>query len=54
MSHVPKIQPIKFEEYEVKERQYDVVPKIPFRSVVLGPSGSGKNHIIAKHDIEHL
>ena len=35
-----KIIPIKLKEFEVKQSKYDVAPKIPFRSVILGPSGS--------------
>ena len=38
----PMIQPIELEEYETKQSKYEMVPKMPFRSVILGPSGSGK------------
>ena len=43
---IPKILPIKLKEYETKQSKYDIVPKIPFRSIVLGPSGSGKKTIL--------
>ena len=34
----PVIQPIKLKEYETKQSKYPVVPQIPIRSVILGPS----------------
>ena len=30
----------------MKQSKYDVVPRIPFRSVVLEPSGSGKSSLL--------
>ena len=39
---VPKIEPIKLKEFETKQNKYPMVPQIPFRNVILGPSGSGK------------
>ena len=33
------IEQIKLEEYETKQRKYHIAPNIPFRSVILGPSG---------------
>ena len=42
MSNLIKIEQNKFKEFEVKQSKFDVAPKIPFRSVRLGPSGSGK------------
>ena len=43
---VPNIQPIKLKEFETKQSKYDMVPKIPLRSVILGPSGSGKTILL--------
>jgi predicted AAA+ superfamily ATPase len=43
---VPHIQPIKLKEYETKQSKYDMVPRIPFRSVIWGPSGSGKTILL--------
>ena len=43
---IPKIQPIKLKEYEVKQSKYNVVSKLPMRSVILGPSGSGKSILL--------
>ena len=38
----PKIEPIKSKEIDTKQSKYPMVPQIPFSSVMLGPSGSGK------------
>ena len=38
----PKIEPILTKDFEVKQSKYDVAGKLPIRSVILGPSGSGK------------
>ena len=43
---IPKIEPIKTKEYEVKQSKYDNVPKLPLRSMLLGPSGSGKTILL--------
>ena len=42
----PKIQPIHIKEYTVKQSSYDVVGKLPIRSIILGPSGSGKTVLL--------
>ena len=39
---IPTIKPINLKEYEVKQSKYNVVSKLPIRSFILGPSGSGK------------
>ena len=46
MSLVPKIEPIQLKEYKTKQSKYDVVGKLPIRTVILGPSGSGKGILI--------
>ena len=46
MSEIPKIQPIKLKEYAVKQSKYNVVSRLPMRSVILGPSGSGKSILL--------
>lgn len=43
MSEIPQIKPIKLKEYEVKQSKYDIVPRLPTRAILLGPSGSGKS-----------
>ena len=40
---IPTIKPIRLKESEVKQSKYNVVSKLPIRSIVLGPSGSGKS-----------
>ena len=42
----PKIQPIHIKEHAVKQSTYDVVGKLPIRSIILGPSGSGNTALI--------
>ena len=42
----PKIQPNHIKEYTVKQSSYDVVGKLPFRSIILGPSGSGMTALL--------
>ena len=46
MTLTPKIEPIEVKEYTVKQSEYDVVGKLPIRSVILGPSGSGKTVLL--------
>ena len=46
MTEKIKIEPIKLKEYEAKQSKYDIAPKIPFRSIILGPSGSGKSILL--------
>ena len=43
---VPKIEPIKLKEYDTKHSKYNMVPKMPFRSIILRPSGSGKTILL--------
>ena len=50
---IPIIKPIKLKEYEVKQSKYNIASKLPIRSIILGPSGSGKS-IITKYDIRYL
>ena len=43
----PVIAPIKHIEYECKQFKYgDHVPKLPMRSMILAPSGSGKTVLL--------
>jgi len=43
---IPTIKPIKLKEYEVKQSKYKVASKLPIRSIILGPSGSGKSILL--------
>jgi ABC-type lipoprotein export system ATPase subunit len=45
-NNIPKIKPIQTKEYETKQSKYNVVSKLPLRSIVLGPSGSGKSILL--------
>ena len=43
---VPHIAPIKVKEYEVKQSKYSQCGRLPVRSILLGPSGSGKGVLL--------
>ena len=43
---VPIITPNKTKTYHVKQSKYDVVPKLPFKSIIYAPSNSGKTVLI--------
>ena len=43
---VPTIKPIKLKEYEVKQSKYNVASELPIRSIILGPSASGKSILL--------
>ena len=43
---VPKIEPIRVKEYEVKQSKYKQCGTLPIRSILLGPSGSGKGVLL--------
>ena len=45
-NQVPKIEPIKVKEYEVKQSKYHQCGKLPIRSILLGPSGAGKGILL--------
>ena len=38
----PDIKPIKVEEFEVKQSQYQPCGKLPMRALICAPSGGGK------------
>ena len=43
---VPTINPIALKEYEVKQSKYNIVGKLPIRSILLAPNSSGKTVLI--------
>ena len=47
MSNIPKIAPIKVQEFEVKQSKYDMVGKLPTRAIVCAPSGGGKTVLLS-------
>ena len=42
----PNISPVKVKEYQVKQRKYEHVSRLPTRSVINASSGSGKTVLI--------
>ena len=46
MDAVPDIKPIKTKQYDVLESRYKQAGKLPFRSIILGSSGSGKTILL--------
>jgi len=47
MSNIPKIEPIKVQEFEVKQSKYNMVGKLPTRAIVCAPSGGGKTVLLS-------
>ena len=39
----PIIKPVEVTEYIVKQSKYAIAPKLQIRTIILGPSGSGKS-----------
>lgn len=46
MSQAPNIAPIQLKEYKCKQSSYGVAPKLPMRSMLVGPSGGGKTVLL--------
>ena len=46
MNQTPNVKPIRTKEYEVPKSKYSVVGALPTRSIILGPSGSGKSILL--------
>jgi len=45
-NEIPKIVPLKTQEFDSKQSKYGMVPQLPCRSVILGPSGTGKTVLL--------
>ena len=45
---IPKIVPLKTQDFDIRQSKYTMVPQLPCVSVILGPSGSGKTVLIIK------
>ena len=43
---IPIVKPINEINYEFKQSKYSNVPKMPFRALIFGPSGSGKSVLL--------
>ena len=52
--NAPEIEPIKVTGYETKQSTYSHCGKLPIRSIVLGPSGSGKNRCTNQPKLGYL
>ena len=46
MSQAPNIAPIQLKEHTCKQSSYGVAPKLPMRSMLVGPSGGGKTMLL--------
>ena len=55
-NNTPITKPVDVKQYEVKQSKFAIAPKLPIRSIMLGPSGSGKNVLLQSMilDIERL
>ena len=47
MSNIPKIEPIKVQEFEVKQSKYEMAGKLPTRAIICAPSGGGKTVLLS-------
>ena len=43
---IPIVKPVNEIKYEFKQSKYSNVPKVPFRALIFGPSGSGKSVLL--------
>ena len=43
----PNIKPIQLKEYSCKQSHYEIAPKLPMRSMLCGPSSSGKTVLLS-------
>ena len=43
---IPIVKPINIPEYEYKQSKYEMVPKLPFRSIIVASSTGGKSVLI--------
>jgi hypothetical protein len=41
------VSPISMKEFTCKQSDHDVLPRLPLRSLILGPSGSGKGILLS-------
>ena len=45
-NNIPSVKPIDEIHYEHSQSKYEVAPKVPFRALITGPSGSGKSNLL--------
>ena len=46
MSNIPIVKPANVKEYDFKQSNYEVAPRLPFSQNITGPSGSGKGILL--------
>ena len=46
MTDIPIIKPVKVQEFSVKQSKYEMVGKLPTRSIICAPSGGGKTVLL--------
>ena len=44
---MPKIEPQKTPEYEIKQSPTEIMPKLPMRALTVGPGSSGKTVMLS-------
>ena len=42
----PIIKPIQLKEYSCKQSHYEIAPKLPMKTSIVGPSGGGKTVLL--------
>ena len=47
MTNIPKIEPIKVLEFQVKQSKYEMVGKLLTRAIICAPSGGGKTVLLS-------
>ena len=45
-NQIPIVKPINIPEYKYKQSKYDMVPRLPFRSIIVASSTGGKTVLI--------
>ena len=43
---MPDVKPIDEIKYDFKQSKHEVVPKLPMRAMIVGPSGTGKSTLL--------
>ena len=53
MSVTPSLKPIQLKEHTCYQGHYgDIVPKLPMRSILVGPSGAGKTVLLTNMTLD--
>ena len=46
MSNIPIVKPADVKEYDFKQSNYEIAPRLPFSQIIIGPSGGGKGILL--------